>query len=385
MKSLRLISIACLAGLLAVGTTHAYGHPSPDARGVLSDVEGQGGSTKTALAGTVTDAAGGVIPGATVTVKNNDTGVTSNTVTNAEGAFAVPALDPGTYTVTVSLSGFKTAVINNQRLVAASPTQVKVTLEVGALTETIEVRGGSRADPDADRHGELDADDRAAQDHPAADAQRAVCGEPAPRRRHHRHRPRLEHRRPAGADDQHHARRREREQQPGQGRGRLLRDGPAAARRDRTGDADDGGAGRRERRPGRGPDPVRHPLGHQCYRGTLYDYMRHPSLNTNSWINEKNNLDKNRIILHQAGGSLGGPIYIPECRSTGAARRSSSSTTKSSISRPKPRGRGRSSTRTRRRALYTYMVGGQPRTVNVMDVAARNRQHGDVRSGRFSG
>ena len=39
--------------------------------------------------------------------------------------------------------------------------------------------------------------------------------------------------------------------------------------------------------------------------------MRHPSLNTNSWINEKNNLDKNRIILHQAGGSLGGPIYIP--------------------------------------------------------------------------
>ena len=53
--------------------------------------------------------------------------------------------------------------------------------------------------------------------------------------------------------------------------------------------------------------------GTNAYRGTLYDYMRHPSLNTNSWINEKNNLDKNRIILHQAGGSLGGPIYIPEC------------------------------------------------------------------------
>ena len=52
--------------------------------------------------------------------------------------------------------------------------------------------------------------------------------------------------------------------------------------------------------------------GTNAYRGTLYDYIRHPSLNTNSWINEKNNLDKNRIILHQAGGSLGGPIYIPE-------------------------------------------------------------------------
>ena len=122
-----------LAALVVLTSAPAFAHPSTDARGALSEVEGQGGSTKTALAGTVADAAGGVIPGATVVVKNNDTGVTFNTMTNAEGAFSVPALDPGTYTVTVSLSGFKTAVIKNQRLVAASPASVKVTLEVGAL------------------------------------------------------------------------------------------------------------------------------------------------------------------------------------------------------------------------------------------------------------
>src|SRR5262245_46930254 len=77
---------------------------------------GQGGSTKTSLAGSVVDAGGGVIPGATVLVTNNDTGVSFTTVTNADGAFNVPSLDPGTYTVTVSLEGFKTSVIKDQRL-----------------------------------------------------------------------------------------------------------------------------------------------------------------------------------------------------------------------------------------------------------------------------
>jgi hypothetical protein len=103
---------------------------------------GQGTATSS-ISGTVVDSGGGVIPGATVVVKNNATGGTFTVVTNAAGAFSVPALDAGIYTVTVSLTGFKSAVVNNVRLAIGTPASVKAVLEVGSLTETVEVRGGS--------------------------------------------------------------------------------------------------------------------------------------------------------------------------------------------------------------------------------------------------
>ena len=54
------------------------------------------GSGSTSLSGVVTDTGGGVIPGATVVVKNDATGVTYETVSSSTGAFSVPALDAGT-------------------------------------------------------------------------------------------------------------------------------------------------------------------------------------------------------------------------------------------------------------------------------------------------
>ena len=101
------------------------------------------GSATTSLSGVVTDTGGGVIPGATVVVKNMATEVSSETTTTASGAFSVPALDPGMYSVTVSLTGFKTVVVSDIRLLTATPANIQVKLEVGALTETIEVAGGS--------------------------------------------------------------------------------------------------------------------------------------------------------------------------------------------------------------------------------------------------
>ena len=53
------------------------------------------------VSGVVVDPAGGVVPGATVVVKNVATGVTYETVSSAAGAFSVPALPIGTYSVTV--------------------------------------------------------------------------------------------------------------------------------------------------------------------------------------------------------------------------------------------------------------------------------------------
>jgi hypothetical protein len=101
------------------------------------------GSGTTSLSGVVTDTDGGVIPGATVIIKNDATGVSYETVSSSSGAFNVPALDAGTYTATVSLSGFKTAVVSNIRILTATPASINVKLDVGALTETVEVRAAS--------------------------------------------------------------------------------------------------------------------------------------------------------------------------------------------------------------------------------------------------
>src|SRR2546423_14248683 len=68
-------------------------------------------ATTGTLRGTVTDTTGAVIANATVTVKNEATGVVSPAQqTTGEGSFDVPALQPGLYTVTVEASGFKRSV-----------------------------------------------------------------------------------------------------------------------------------------------------------------------------------------------------------------------------------------------------------------------------------
>ena len=60
------------------------------------------------ISGTVTDAGGGVMPGATVSIKNAGTNQAREAITGADGAFQFPDLLAGTYDITVSVQGFKT-------------------------------------------------------------------------------------------------------------------------------------------------------------------------------------------------------------------------------------------------------------------------------------
>jgi hypothetical protein len=104
---------------------------------------GQGGATTSSLTGVITDSSGAVIPGADIVAKNNATAGEFRAVSDARGSFTIQALQPGGYTVTISLMGFKTAILPDVQLIAAQPASVKVTLEVGQLQETVTVTGAT--------------------------------------------------------------------------------------------------------------------------------------------------------------------------------------------------------------------------------------------------
>jgi hypothetical protein len=95
------------------------------------------------ISGVVTDEQGAAVPGATVTVTNEGTGVDTVLVTNNAGAYATPPLVLGRYTVKVDLTGFKTAVTSGILLQGGDAIRHDVPMQVGALTETVEVRSAT--------------------------------------------------------------------------------------------------------------------------------------------------------------------------------------------------------------------------------------------------
>ncbi|HWB82583.1 MAG TPA: TonB-dependent receptor [Bryobacteraceae bacterium] len=93
------------------------------------------------LSGTVHDASGGIVAGATVQVRNVATAVVKETVTNESGLYYVPNLIPGTYSIDVSAKGFQNKQLTNVTLVIDQRAGVDVELGLGAVTEQVTVTG----------------------------------------------------------------------------------------------------------------------------------------------------------------------------------------------------------------------------------------------------
>ena len=96
-------------------------------------------SDRGSITGTVTDSTGGIVPDAAVTATNTATNVVSRTVTNDTGVYAIPALVPGLYKVRVEKNGFKAAEQVQVVLAASSTVRVDVGLQVGEVSESVEV------------------------------------------------------------------------------------------------------------------------------------------------------------------------------------------------------------------------------------------------------
>jgi Carboxypeptidase regulatory-like domain len=125
-----LISEAAMAINRVIATllaTVALGAPSP----------GLAQSERGSITGVVQDSTKAVVPGVSVKVINTATNATTHVVSSESGTYAAPNLPPGTYRVEASLSGFQSANVVGIRLTAGSTARVDVTLNLGAITESV--------------------------------------------------------------------------------------------------------------------------------------------------------------------------------------------------------------------------------------------------------
>jgi hypothetical protein len=106
----------------------------------VSSVAWAQSSYTAAVRGVVTDVSGGAVPGATITVTESDRNVPHTVTTDSAGRYVVTALPPGRYTLSVELSGFKTYTHTNILLAVQQQATFDVSLELGQLTEIVEVQ-----------------------------------------------------------------------------------------------------------------------------------------------------------------------------------------------------------------------------------------------------
>ena len=123
--SRRLCPIAVLFLLLGLGRPMPLG------------AQGAGG----VIAGVVTDAQGGVLPGVTLTARNTETGVVRTTVTEADGRYRLAGLPPGLYNLKVELAGFAPVDVKDLTLTIGLEVGRNITLQLQGVQESMTVTG----------------------------------------------------------------------------------------------------------------------------------------------------------------------------------------------------------------------------------------------------
>ena len=96
------------------------------------------------IGGTVTDTTKAAVPGATINVTNKENGAIRTTVSGADGTFRIPDVPPGRYTVTIELSGFQKANVDDVIVLLGREVSINHELQTGAVTETVNVVGDTR-------------------------------------------------------------------------------------------------------------------------------------------------------------------------------------------------------------------------------------------------
>src|SRR4051812_31603680 len=103
-----------------------------------------GQSERGSITGTITDPGGASVTGATLSVVNLDTNATASAISGSSGEFSVPNLLPGSYRVEIVAQGFKKNVQDRVIVAAASNTRIDAQLQLGQVTETVEVQAAAQ-------------------------------------------------------------------------------------------------------------------------------------------------------------------------------------------------------------------------------------------------
>ena len=108
---------------------------------LVTAVHTTGQTFRGTILGVVTDSSSAAVPGAAVTIKNVDTGLTRAVRTTDDGSYSVPELPIGNYSVTVEKSGFKAGVVSGVRVEVSTEKRADVVLQPGQVAQTVEVMG----------------------------------------------------------------------------------------------------------------------------------------------------------------------------------------------------------------------------------------------------
>ncbi len=122
---LRLLRLSCCIGFLAIFS-------------VVAEAQFKAG-----IQGTVSDSAGAIIPGATVTLTNTETNQTQQTVTSDGGFYRFTGLAPGDYTISVEQENFKKQEVKEIKVSAETVRGIDIQLETGGIAETVTVEAES--------------------------------------------------------------------------------------------------------------------------------------------------------------------------------------------------------------------------------------------------
>ena len=330
----------------------------------------------TSIVGTVVDPVGAAVPGASIVAKNPKTGATFEAVSSATGSFTIPAVATGTYIVTVSLAGFKTAVLNDVVANVGGPASVRANLEVGTQEETIMVTASSEliqtqssavsTTIDARQITSLPLTTRAVLDFvtflpgvntPGGNRDSTVNGLPKSQINIT-----LD-----GINVQDNTLKGDR---GGDGFFAIVN-----PRLDAIDEVTVSMAGIGAETSGQGGVQIQFVTraGTNAFRGSIYHYLRKDEFNEKTYFNEQNNIAKAALLQNQYGVSVGGPIKIPGLFD--GRDKAFFFINLEEFRQPSDVTRDRTIlSRDAQNGIFTYNAAGQIRQVNLLQLASSSGQ-----------